>query len=63
VARKYLVPDKLAVVVVGDEKSNREALAKLAPVEIRDLEGNPVPAAPVANEGAKKSAGASKTED
>ena len=63
VARKYLVPERLAVVVVGDEKSNRDALAKLAPVEIRDLEGNALPAAPVANDGAKKSSGASKTED
>ncbi|HET6150548.1 MAG TPA: pitrilysin family protein [Polyangia bacterium] len=65
VARKYLVPERLAVVVVGDEKSNRDALAKLAPVELRDLEGNALPAAPVANDAAsaKKGTGASKTED
>ena len=44
VARKYLTPDKLAIVVVGDEKSLREPLAKLAPVEVRDLEGEPVTA-------------------
>jgi predicted Zn-dependent peptidase len=43
VARKYLTPDKLTIVVVGDEKSLHEPLAKLAPVEVRDLEGEPVP--------------------
>jgi zinc protease len=45
VARKYLDPGHLAIVVVGDQKANEEALAKLAPVELRDLEGNPLPAA------------------
>jgi zinc protease len=51
-ARKYLVSDKLAVVVVGDQKSSRAALAKIAPVELRDLEGNPL-AAPITADGAK----------
>jgi zinc protease len=46
VARKYLAPDRLTIVVVGDEKTNREALEKVAPVEIRDLEGDPVGMAP-----------------
>jgi zinc protease len=42
VARKYLDPDRLAIVVVGDQKTLRDPLAKLAPVEIRDLEGEPI---------------------
>jgi zinc protease len=41
VARKYLDPDHLAIVVVGDRKSIEGPLAKLAPVEVRDLEGDP----------------------
>jgi predicted Zn-dependent peptidase len=45
VARKLLVPEHLTVVVVGDQKSHKEKLEKLAPVEIRDLEGEPVAAA------------------
>jgi zinc protease len=49
VARKYLASDKLAVVVVGDQKSLRDGLAKIAPVELRDLEGNLLPV-PVASE-------------
>jgi predicted Zn-dependent peptidase len=40
VARKYLEPSRLAVVVVGDEKSLREPLAKFGTVETRDLDGN-----------------------
>jgi zinc protease len=69
VARKYLLPERLSVVVVGDQKSTRDALSKLAPVELRDLDGNPIPATtpPVANDGAaKKSAGSApggKSED
>ncbi|MEA2697288.1 MAG: zinc protease [Myxococcales bacterium] len=43
VARKYLEPSRLAVVVVGDEKSLREPLAKFGTVETRDLDGNLVP--------------------
>ena len=41
-ARKYLTPDRLTIVVVGDQKSLREPLAKLAPVDLRDLEGEPI---------------------
>jgi zinc protease len=43
VARKYLDPGKFTIVVVGDKKTVAEPLAKLAPVELRDLDGNPVP--------------------
>ena len=46
VARKYFDPSHLTVVVVGDRKSLREPLAKLAPVELRDLEGEPIPDGP-----------------
>ncbi len=42
VARKYLDPGRLAIVVVGDRKSIEAPLAKLAPVELRDLEGDPI---------------------
>jgi zinc protease len=42
VARKYLEPSRLSIVVVGDQKSLVEPLGKIAPVELRDLEGNPV---------------------
>jgi predicted Zn-dependent peptidase len=55
-ARKYFDPSKMAIVVIGDQKSNREALDKIARVEMRDLEGNPISpasAAPVATEPAK----------
>jgi zinc protease len=44
VARKYLDPSHLTIVVVGDRKSIEGPLAKLAPVEIRDLDGDPVTA-------------------
>ncbi|HEY2904015.1 MAG TPA: pitrilysin family protein [Polyangia bacterium] len=44
VARKYLEPARLAVVVVGDEKSLHEPLAKYGAVETRDLDGNLLPA-------------------
>jgi predicted Zn-dependent peptidase len=43
VARKYLDPNHLTIVVVGDRKTLQEPLAKLAPVETRDLDGNPIP--------------------
>jgi zinc protease len=42
VARKYLEPAHLTIVVVGDRKTIEGPLAKLAPVEIRDLDGEPV---------------------
>jgi zinc protease len=43
VARKYLDPQRLSIVVVGDQKSLKDPLAKVAPVELRDVDGNPVP--------------------
>jgi zinc protease len=43
VARKYLDPSHLTIVVVGDRKSIEGPLAKLAPVELRDLDGDPLP--------------------
>ena len=46
VARKYLDPNHLTIVVVGDRKTLAEPLAKLAPVENRDLDGNPLPGGP-----------------
>jgi zinc protease len=44
VARKYLDPQKLTIVVVGDQRSLKEPLGKVAPVELRDVDGNPVSA-------------------
>ena len=46
VARKYLDPNHLTIVVVGDRKTLAEPLAKLAPVELRDLDGNPLTSGP-----------------
>jgi predicted Zn-dependent peptidase len=46
VARKYLDPNHLTIVVVGDRKTLAEPLAKLAPVEDRDLDGNPLTSGP-----------------
>jgi zinc protease len=43
-ARKYLDPGKLTIVVVGDAKSLAGPLAKRGPVELRDVEGNALPA-------------------
>jgi zinc protease len=42
VALKYLDPNRLTIVVVGDRKTLAEPLAKVAPVEERDLDGNPL---------------------
>lgn len=39
VARKYLNPDSLQVVAVGDAAKIRAALAKFAPVEVRNAQG------------------------
>jgi zinc protease len=50
VARKYLDPAHLTIVVVGDRKSVEGPLAKLAPVELRDLDGDPLPS-PAADNG------------
>ncbi|HVV51050.1 MAG TPA: pitrilysin family protein [Polyangia bacterium] len=49
VARKYLDPAHLTVVVVGDRKLVEGPLAKLAPVELRDLDGDPLGAATADN--------------
>jgi zinc protease len=46
VARKLLDPSRLTIVVVGDQKTLEAPLSKVAPVELRDLEGNPVPSPP-----------------
>lgn len=40
-ARKYLRPEKLTIVVVGDQAGNQAALSKIAPVELRDVDGRP----------------------
>lgn len=42
VARKYLDPERLAIVVVGDKKTLADPLAKVAPVELLDLDGAPI---------------------
>jgi zinc protease len=42
VARKYLTPETLTIVVVGDAKTLKDKLEKVAPVELRDVEGNPI---------------------
>jgi zinc protease len=39
VARKYLNPDSLQVVAVGDAAKIRDGLAKFAPVEVREAQG------------------------
>jgi len=61
VARKYLDPGRLAIVVVGDQKTLADPLAKIAPVEVRDLEGNPLalvpPGAPAGGTGGKPTGG------
>jgi zinc protease len=44
VAAKFLPADKMSIVVVGDRASQEAELAKLAPVELRDLDGNTVSA-------------------
>ena len=43
VAKKYLVPDRLVVIAVGDRKVIEPELRKLnlGAVEIRDAEGRP----------------------
>ncbi|HTE18089.1 MAG TPA: hypothetical protein VK689_06875 [Armatimonadota bacterium] len=45
VARKYLDPEHLAVIVVGDRSKIEAPLGatKIAPLVHLDLEGNPVP--------------------
>lgn len=46
VAQRFLTGDKLAIIVVGDRASQEVALRKLAPLEVRDLDGAPVAATP-----------------
>jgi zinc protease len=46
VARKVLDPNHLTIVVVGDRKTLAEPLGKVAPVEERDLDGNPLTSGP-----------------
>jgi zinc protease len=46
VARKYLDPNHLTIVVVGDRKTLAEPLGKVAPLEERDLDGNPLASGP-----------------
>jgi zinc protease len=62
VARKYLDAGKLSIVVVGDQKSLADPLAKIAPVALLDVEGNPitVAAAPGAGPGPGTASAVSK---
>jgi zinc protease len=46
VAQRFLTGEKLAIIVVGDRASQEVGLRKLAPLEVRDLEGAPVAATP-----------------
>jgi zinc protease len=50
VSRKYLDPGRLSIVVVGDQKTLLDPLAKIAPVELRDLDGNPIALVPPGSE-------------
>jgi predicted Zn-dependent peptidase len=45
VARKYLNPDTMQLVAVGDGRKIRAALEKYGPVEVYDSSGNPAPIA------------------
>ena len=55
VAQRYLLNDKFVIVVVGDRATQEVALKRLGPVEVRDLDGNPLiapaPAAPTSRGG------------
>lgn len=43
VANKYLTPDKMAIVIVGDRKTIEPGLRQLSlPVEFLDAESNPI---------------------
>jgi zinc protease len=50
VAKRFLAGEKFAIVVVGDRAAHETALRKLAPLELRDLEGAPVSAPPSARD-------------
>ena len=41
-ARKYLLPQQMAIVVVGDQASVQAPLSQIAEVELRDIDGKPV---------------------
>jgi zinc protease len=41
-AQRFLLNDKLVIVVVGDRATQEVPLRKLGPLEIRDLDGNPM---------------------
>jgi zinc protease len=51
VAQKFLLNDKLVIVVVGDRATQEAPLKRLGPIELRDLEGNPVVAHAPAKDG------------
>ena len=55
VAAKYLPSDKMAIVVVGDRESQEAPLGHLGSVELRDLDGAPLPANGESKPGAKPS--------
>jgi hypothetical protein len=43
VANKYLTPDKMAIVIVGDKSAIEPGLKELKmPIEFLDAEGNPI---------------------
>jgi zinc protease len=63
VAAKYLPTDKMSIVVVGDRASQEAELAKLAPVELRDLDGNTVAATAAARETGSAAAAAGGKSD
>jgi zinc protease len=45
-AQRFLSGDRLAIIVVGDRASQEVALRKLAPLEVRDLDGAPLAGTP-----------------
>jgi len=61
VAAKYLLTERSAIVVVGDRASQEAGLARLAPIEVRDLDGGPLVARPKGAESTTESP-ASKSE-
>ncbi|MEO8214634.1 MAG: pitrilysin family protein, partial [Myxococcales bacterium] len=64
VAQKFLLNERLVIVVVGDRASQEVALKKLGPVELRDLEGNLALARAPAKDGpAGARAGSSSSQD
>jgi zinc protease len=50
VAQKFLSTNKMLIVVVGDRLTQEGPLAKLGPIEVRDLDGNPVGSPPAAKD-------------